>query len=161
MTLPDRFVLVDVDLENPTDDGWLVELQYWKKHPEQGYALSWPVLGTLIPPKDMLKKKREEYIVNGSWAAQDGKITPTVNCTAEAPCDPDHLHARLAATRAILLNESAPAPVVMSSSEIRTRNLPDPREQPARQESTSSHLAGTPIARRAATARASSSARTP
>ena len=94
--LPEAFLLVDLDLENPSDPGFLAELRYWRAHKDQGYALSWPIYGSAL---DVSKTPFEKRLVTkGTWAI-DGHA--------------DYLPERLAATRALLLNESAALPIVL------------------------------------------------
>ena len=50
-TFPAGYRIVDVDLENLFDDGYEAELKYWQAHPEQGEAIKWITLGSLLEPK--------------------------------------------------------------------------------------------------------------
>jgi len=94
VTLPESFRVVDVDLENLSDPGYLQELQYWKDHPEQGEALKWTQLGTVLDVKAV--PRTEPWVRNGSWAIQG---------------DADHLPERLTALHAMLTNTTGPPTV--------------------------------------------------
>eukprot|EP01065_Artemidia_motanka_P053639 TRINITY_DN9997_c0_g1_i1.p2 TRINITY_DN9997_c0_g1~~TRINITY_DN9997_c0_g1_i1.p2 ORF type:complete len:285 (+),score=113.99 TRINITY_DN9997_c0_g1_i1:62-856(+) len=87
VTLPSSFLLVDIDLENPTDKGYLKELEYWRKHPEQGQVHNWPMLGSLIDPDPLPAAARAALVKNGSWAVEGAA---------------DHLDAHLKTTRDML-----------------------------------------------------------
>eukprot|EP00466_Bigelowiella_natans_P006244 jgi/Bigna1/140900/aug1.59_g15608 len=51
VTLPEKFRVVDIDLENLSDPGQKTELDFWKNHPELGEVFSWPTLGTILDVK--------------------------------------------------------------------------------------------------------------
>ena len=96
-TFPESFRFIDLDLENPTDPGYLVELDFWKTHQSLGSAEVWPTLGSVIEFKHTPAAKRKQLIANGSWALAGHA---------------DHLPERLNQTRALLLDTSGP-PTVM------------------------------------------------
>ena len=86
-TFPSGYRIVDVDLENLFDDGYRAELQYWQAHPDQGEAIKWITLGSLLEPKDT--PLRSLLIKNGSWAVHGHG---------------DYLAERVNATRSLLLD---------------------------------------------------------
>jgi len=93
--LPETFQFVDVDLENPTDKGYSVELKFWKQNPTLGHAVTWPLLGSALEPKHT--PGRDGLVKSGKWAVAGNA---------------DGLVKRLNETRTMLLNTTA-APTVM------------------------------------------------
>ena len=88
--LPGYFRVVDVDLENLSDPGYVAELEFWKQHPSLGEVLHWTTLGTLLDVKKTPFKT--EFIQNGSWAIQG---------------DADRLIERLSQLHSMLANVSS------------------------------------------------------
>mmetsp|Transcript_16158 Transcript_16158/g.22563 ORF Transcript_16158/g.22563 Transcript_16158/m.22563 type:complete len:267 (+) Transcript_16158:48-848(+) len=68
VTLPEKFRVVDIDLENLSDPGQKTELDFWKNHPELGEVFSWPTLGTILDVKHTPFEK--EVVRSGSWAVR-------------------------------------------------------------------------------------------
>ena len=85
-TFPAGYRIVDVDLENLFDDGYEAELKYWTAHPEQGEAIKWITLGSLLEPKHT--PFRDALVANGTWAIEGNG---------------DYLVERLAQLRSMLL----------------------------------------------------------
>ena len=87
-TFPAGYGIVDVDLENLFDDGYEAELKYWQAHPEQGEAIKWITLGSLLEPKHT--PFRDALVANGTWAIEGNG---------------DYLVERLAQLRSMLLSD--------------------------------------------------------